>query len=94
MKPTSASHADDCGLSAAKVEAALVSAKVEDPEDIVNQLLEMNLNDEVSKPNSTKTSDTWCNCTRKCATKKCGCFASKSSCGPLCHRYNNSCTNK
>ena len=87
-------------LASAKVESALASAKVEDPEDLVNQLLEMNLNDQVAKPDSNKTSDSSktsdisCNCTRKCATKKCGFFASKSACGALCHKYNNSCTNK
>ena len=41
-----------------------------------------------------KTSSVYCNCTRKCATKKCSCLSSNVACNELCHQYNNSCTNK
>ena len=37
--------------------------------------------------------ESFCSCTRKCATKKCPCFSNRSVCNELCHRSNNSCTN-
>ena len=65
-------------LDAAKAKKA---AKVEDTfEDLFSK---MNLIDDV-----------FCNCSRKCATKKCACVQNKKHCGAMCHKMNNSCMNR
>ena len=37
--------------------------------------------------------ESFCSCTRKCASKKCPCFSNNRVCNELCHGSNNKCTN-
>ena len=72
---------NDCGGDEARKAAE---------DDLVTLMSDMEIATDVE---ANAVNNEFCNCTRKCATKKCPCLSNSRVCNELCHKNNNSCTN-
>ena len=75
----------ECGGDEAEKECGGYEARKAAEDDLVTLMSDMEIAGAVSNE--------FCNCTRKCATKKCPCLSNSRVCNELCHKNNNSCTN-
>ena len=68
------------------VQAVAKETKKNDEDELATLLCDLDIGKEAEVVE-------FCDCKRKCATKKCPCFHANKVCNPLCHKSNNNCTN-
>ena len=76
------------------LESVLQRRKNIDENDLLKLMSGLQVKEQIADKEEIEPLKVVCKCTRKCQTKACPCFESKTCCNKSCHIGNNNCTNK